>query len=332
MANLAPKHMQAIPTIEVDQRLNVPLPASERPLAIFCDFDGTITQHDVIVMVMEAFAPPSWQTTTRNIMAGKTTIRDGMAQVFSTIASSNQQAMEALVTHCVHLRAGFADFVQACRLQGMPLVVISGGLDCFIQPVLKRLPAADYAHIQLFCNTADFSQPTMGVLTPHDNPSCSHCKPLPVGCGCCKVSVLDRWSSTQYHRVGIGDGITDLAMAHKVDTLFARDKLALYCDQKGLIYQPFETFFEILYHFAMLGQDAANVREEGQNKGSIPNSIVIPRINGLSNSTEAPKEATRTSQERKHTQRSHAPIKTIEAKHSNNGDGDNAINYGNDYT
>jgi hypothetical protein len=59
--------------------------------------------------------------------------------------------------------------------------------------------------------------------------------------------------------------------------------------------------------------------------------IVIPRINGLSDSTKAPKEATRTSQERKRTSSTCAPKKTTEAKHSNNGNGDNAINYGNDY-
>jgi NAD+ synthetase len=59
-------------------------------------------------------------------------------------------------------------------------------------------------------------------------------------------------------------------------------------------------------------------------------NIVIPRINGLSDSPEAEKEATRTSQDRKRTSRLCAPKETTEATHSNNDDGDNAINYGND--
>jgi hypothetical protein len=50
--------------------------------------------------------------------------------------------------------------------------------------------------------------------------------------------------------------------------------------------------------------------------------IVIPRINGLSDSTEA-----QASQERKRTRSTCAS-----EKHGNNGNGDNAINYGNDYT
>jgi 2-hydroxy-3-keto-5-methylthiopentenyl-1-phosphate phosphatase len=205
-------------------------------------------------MVMDAFAPDGWQAITADIMAGKTTIRHGMAQVFATIPSAQRHAMEAFVATHVQLRAGFTQFAQACRQQAIPLVVVSGGLDCFIQPVLKRLPTADYNHIQLFCNVADFAQDTIRVLTPHENLACNNCHPMPVGCGCCKVSVVNQWPASRYHRVGVGDSITDLAMAHTVETLFARDRLALYCDQQGLAYQPFETFADGLLQLTTVGR------------------------------------------------------------------------------
>ena len=46
-------------------------------------------------------------------------------------------------------------------------------------------------------------------------------------------------------RVLVGDSITDLHGAEHADQVFARGRLSGFLDQRGIPYQPFETFVDI---------------------------------------------------------------------------------------
>jgi 2-hydroxy-3-keto-5-methylthiopentenyl-1-phosphate phosphatase len=45
--------------------------------------------------------------------------------------------------------------------------------------------------------------------------------------------------------VFVGDGFSDRAAAHAADLLFAKDKLADYCVESNLPFEPFSTFDDI---------------------------------------------------------------------------------------
>jgi 2-hydroxy-3-keto-5-methylthiopentenyl-1-phosphate phosphatase len=221
-------------------------PEQKQPI-IFCDFDGTITERDVIIMVMERFAPPEWKDIADRILKSRTlSLKDGMQQLFALIASSKKREIEAFVAQEVKLRAGLRNFLSYCQQQAWPVLVVSGGLDCFIEPVLQPLFAEgllDSHHV--YANQVDFSQPTIGVKMPYDGSAC-----LPCGqCACCKLRILDLYPPALYDRIIIGDSLTDLGMAKAADHVFARHQLQNLCLEENLQFTPFETFHDIVAYF-----------------------------------------------------------------------------------
>lgn len=214
------------------------LPNGQRPV-VFCDFDGTLTQRDVVVMVMERFAPPQWQGIAHAMLEAKTlSLREGIGQLFALLPSHLAPEIEAFVRAEVTLREGFTELLATCQAQGIPFYVVSGGLDVLIQPVLQSY-AGQY---HLFCNVATFTHETMGVATPYlPQGVCQACN----HCACCKVAVLNLHPATAWHRVAVGDGLTDWGMAHHADTVYARGSLARDMKAKGLPYTHFKTLHTV---------------------------------------------------------------------------------------
>lgn len=209
-----------------------------RQPVIFCDFDGTITEHDVVVMIMEAFAPPEWKAIVDRILNQRTlSIRDGMTQLFALIPGSKREEIEAYVTQSVRLRLGFPTFLDFCERQDIPFVVISGGLDFFIEPVL----APFREKLAVFCNRASFQPDRIDVTYPHASDCCDPCGE----CGTCKISILETYPVERYFRIAIGDSLTDLGIAKVADWMFARDRLMGYCQEADIPFTAFNTFRDI---------------------------------------------------------------------------------------
>jgi 2-hydroxy-3-keto-5-methylthiopentenyl-1-phosphate phosphatase len=80
--------------------------------AIFCDFDGTITEKDNIVNIMKEFAPPEWMTIKDAILAQKITIQDGVGKMFSLLPSSKKEDITSFVVNHAKIRAGFKNFIS----------------------------------------------------------------------------------------------------------------------------------------------------------------------------------------------------------------------------
>jgi 2-hydroxy-3-keto-5-methylthiopentenyl-1-phosphate phosphatase len=207
--------------------------ADGRRPVVFCDFDGTLTERDVVVMVMERFAPPQWRNMADAILEAKTvTLRDGIAQLFALLPSELAPAIDAFVRQQVVLRPGLDELLTLCDTHGIPFYVVSGGLDCLIRPVLQPYEG----RYQLYCNQACWAGPSIGVAMPYlPQGHCDACNQ----CACCKVGVLQRYPATQWHRLVIGDGLTDWGMAQHADTVFARSSLARDMKQRGWPFHPF---------------------------------------------------------------------------------------------
>ncbi len=60
-------------------------------------------------------------------------------------------------------RPGFEAFVEACRAAGRPFLVVSAGLDAYIEPVLERLPAPLRAHVEVRANRATIGPAVLDV-------------------------------------------------------------------------------------------------------------------------------------------------------------------------
>jgi 2-hydroxy-3-keto-5-methylthiopentenyl-1-phosphate phosphatase len=206
---------------------------------LFCDFDGTISERDVIIMIQEAFAPEGWRDIVDQILNTRTlSIREGVIQLFKRIPGSQKDEMEAFVKENVKIRPGFEALLNFCQQHRIPFRVLSGGVDFFIRPILA--PFQD--KLTVFCNSATFTPDAIHLEMPYYQENCEPCGQ----CACCKISLMEPFSPETHYRIAIGDSLTDLPMARVADWTFARGQLIDYCQQENISTTPYETFYDVL--------------------------------------------------------------------------------------
>ncbi len=206
-----------------------------KDIIVFSDFDGTITNKDVIISIMAKFAPPVWKNILKDILNEKITITEGVSKLFNLIPSSQKEEILDWVLSNIKIRKGFEEFLTSLQESNIPFVVLSGGLDFYIYEFLKP-----YMNLieKIYCNEADFSGRYIKVKFSYDCNSV--CK---TDCGMCKGSVIVKYpQSTKIH---IGDSITDISAAKVANIIFARGDLQRRLDVLGKKYIPFENFYDI---------------------------------------------------------------------------------------
>lgn len=206
---------------------------------VFCDFDGTITLSDNIVALMRHFNPPGWETIVERIVAGDTTLQQGVGDMFALLPSAAADDIRRYVLDTAGIRGGFAELLQLCRDNGIRFIVASGGIDFFVHPLLEpfAVPASD-----IYCNSADFSGERITIVWPH--PCDAECDNG--GCGMCKTKIIRDYPSDRYFRIMIGDSLTDFAGARLADLVFARSHLLSRCRELELPHVPYETFYDVV--------------------------------------------------------------------------------------
>ena len=215
-----------------------------RQPVIFCDYDGTITEEDVIQMVMREFAPPEWKTIVADILDHRRlSIKDGLSQLFGLLESSRREEITQFVIEHVHFRIGFEALLSFCEARQIPFLVVSGGVDFIITPVLDRLKSP----LQLFCSHARFDETRIQIDMPWLPKACEECNQ----CACCKIRIMEDYSTDKYYRITIGDSLTDLGMTERADLAFARARLLDYALEKKLPVTEFNDFTDILSVLSM---------------------------------------------------------------------------------
>lgn len=209
----------------------------EQPV-IFCDFDGTITETDNIVSIMEHFNPPGWQEIAMDILHLRTSIREGVGRLFSLLPSAKRQEILDYVLDIAKIRSGFEDLLAFCREHGIRFYVTSGGIDFFVYPLLAPFQLETE---QIYCNSSDFSGESIEIVWPH--PCDDHCDN---DCGMCKSKVLRSYPEDRYYRIVIGDSVTDFEAAKLADLVFARSRLVERCREMGHPFVPFKDFHDIV--------------------------------------------------------------------------------------
>lgn len=211
-----------------------------RPPVLFCDFDGTITLSDNIVAIMKKFQPPGVEAIIDDIVRERISIRQGVGAMFALLPSARKEEIRSFVLDTAGIRPGFAELLDWCKAHGVPFYVTSGGIDFFIDPLLKPFGIpADH----IYCNGCDFSGENIRITWPHAcDDDCGN------DCGMCKTTVIRRFPRDEYYRILIGDSMTDFAGAKLADLVFSRSHLTEKCRELGLPHIPFETFHDIVRH------------------------------------------------------------------------------------
>ncbi len=205
-------------------------------LGIICDFDGTITDDDVAVAMLTAYAVGDWQRSYHEYLDGKLPLEESLKRQFEAVRATKRQLLDYVHTEA-KIRSGFPEFVEFCREKSIHLIIASVGLDFYIRAVLKE---AGIKVPELVCGSARFARGRLRITYPDVNNN-----------GVVSGLDLKEWTVERLReRVSavayIGDGFPDFPAARRSDFIFARGNLANKCSENKVSYIPFEDFYDVM--------------------------------------------------------------------------------------
>jgi 2,3-diketo-5-methylthio-1-phosphopentane phosphatase len=199
---------------------------------ILCDFDGTIAVEDVIDSLLDRYGRPGWEILERDWRAGLI----GSAVCMAGQVALLDMSRDELARHLDSLRIdqGFAGFVAATIQHGVPMEIVSDGLDHAIHAILANhgidtLPTVANHLVQS-------GQRDWSLTSPY---SVSGCR-----AGTCKCARVEASNARGGKTLLIGDGASDFCAADRVDFVFAKNRLIEHCRAAGIPYAPIASFDE----------------------------------------------------------------------------------------
>ena len=199
-----------------------------------CDFDGTITEHDVSFFLLDAFAQGDWRQLLRDYKANRISVGEFNTRAFATVRADKHTLLEAMKGR-VKVRAGFRELAGHCKEKGSRLVIVSNGLEFYIRAMLQDL---ELPNIEVHAARASFRPE--GMKVQYVGPDGSK---LEDGF---KEAYVESFLKLGYRVIYIGNGDSDLAPAKYAHRVFATGDLLPYCRENNLKCEPFETFLEVI--------------------------------------------------------------------------------------
>jgi 2-hydroxy-3-keto-5-methylthiopentenyl-1-phosphate phosphatase len=194
------------------------------PVRLVLDWDGTVTERDTLELVIESFGDMATYRRTGQLMGTALTHDEALARSFATVRAPLGDVV-ARVLADVRLRAGFGELVERHR----PLVVSSGFRE-LIEPVLRR----EGVDVELIANNVE-PRPDGWRIRFRSLPRCAEC-----GERCKRASL----PAGQFAYAG--DGYSDRCAALAATRVFATGPLAAWLERRGVAYQPFDDFHDLL--------------------------------------------------------------------------------------
>ena len=203
-------------------------------LLVQCDFDGTVTEEDVSFMLLDAFSDGNWRQLFEEYCQGKMTVGRFNTEAFARVKADRQTMLEAIKDK-VKVRAGFPGLAAYCRRKGVRLVIVSNGLDFYIQAILRDI---NVKGIEVFAAETRFHPE--GLRVRYIGPAGKHVDDK------FKETCVDHFLNKGYQVVYIGNGISDISPAKKCRHIFAVGDLLAHCNKTNLDFSPFEHFDEVV--------------------------------------------------------------------------------------
>ena len=203
-------------------------------LAVFTDFDGTITDRDTLVFLCERLGAGGarvQEVNERLRRDGRISLRQEIAANMRSIRAPFAEAVALLRAH-VAMDPTFPAFAAWCTERGIPLTVLSAG---FEQIVRLYLAADAFPGVEVRANTLRPDEGKGWQCVFRDRSDFGHDKAAAV-----------RAAQRAGRRVVfIGDGVSDHGPAEAADEVFAKPDLAAWCRSRGLRCREFRTFADV---------------------------------------------------------------------------------------
>jgi 2-hydroxy-3-keto-5-methylthiopentenyl-1-phosphate phosphatase len=210
---------------------------------VFCDFDGTITAEETFVGMLKTFAPELSEQLMPEMYARRLTLREGVRQLLESIPSAcYPQILEYAKSKAI--RPGLVELLDFLDTEGVPFVVVSGGVRGMVEMVLSQASTRSEASVSpnksllervaaIYAVDLDTTGEFLRVNSAFEEGTEM----------VAKVQVMARYPAVE--QIAIGDSVTDLKMALHAPIVFARDRLIQYMEEHNKPYMHWNDFFDI---------------------------------------------------------------------------------------
>jgi 2-hydroxy-3-keto-5-methylthiopentenyl-1-phosphate phosphatase len=197
--------------------------------AVVLDFDGTITEEDMLDLVCRELGDPDvYAEVDAALERGEIRLVDDIERKLATVRRPQPEVVE-WVCRRARIRPGFDDLLETAAAIGRRVVVVTSSVRELVEPVLgERAGRVEIVAGSIGAGwCADLAQ-----LEP-----CGECGEP------CKRGAVARLGTDDV--VYVGDGWSDRCVAQMAPRVYARDGLARYLDEHGVAYEPFADLHDV---------------------------------------------------------------------------------------
>ena len=199
--------------------------------SVFLDFDGTMTVVDSGVHLLERLGDgTSWVAIDELYGAGAIGSRECLEREWDLLPHDEAVLRDAVEE--VALDPDAERLIADLQHGGAEVVVVSDGFGFYAEEVCARLG------VPVLTNAVDW---TTGAL---EFPNLDRCCPCS-SCGTCKQAPIKDARRRGRTTVFVGDGVSDRKAALLADVLFAKGRLAEWCEMSRIEYVEFDTLADV---------------------------------------------------------------------------------------
>jgi 2-hydroxy-3-keto-5-methylthiopentenyl-1-phosphate phosphatase len=200
---------------------------------IVVDFDGTVTEDDLLDSVAQRFGDLDvYNGLDEGLDEGRVGLREVIVGEYEPVTAPLDEVLGWAFEN-IRIRSGFGEFVARAKEDGFRVVIVSSGFHELIEPFLER----EGVEVELHANRVD-PKPDGWAVDWRYEETCDNCGES------CKRSIVQEFAGGG-ELVYIGDGYSDRCAAELSDRVFATRGLARYLDERGVPYERFDDFHDI---------------------------------------------------------------------------------------
>jgi len=207
-------------------------------IRIFCDFDGTLATEDIGREIFLKFAGADAAVLGAQYVNGEITARECLLREAAAVVGVQPGQLHDFIDQ-FRADPSFGEFRAFCDGHDIPIIVLSDGLDVYVERILRR---SGFGDVAFFANHLSFvnegSATKLRVSFPYTDSECEFC-------GNCKRNHMLTGSGEDDILVYVGDGISDRCPVRYADVVFAKESLIKYCQMENISYYEFTDFADI---------------------------------------------------------------------------------------
>ena len=199
--------------------------------AVLTDFDDTAAAQNVAELLLNRFGHPSWQDVRQRFRDGQVTLKEYQEITFRDILAGPQE-MGVYVKENANFRPHFRELWDFCQDQGIPMAIVSQGLDFYIEALLEK---EGLTGVPVYAVNTRFTP--QGITYQYD-----YIVPGKEKLGNSKGLVVDQYRQKGHYIFFAGDGSSDFEAAEHADVVFAHRTLARHCTEQNIPFRDFKDF------------------------------------------------------------------------------------------